>query len=81
MMQFIFRRKFSARNFTPDCIKYNCVATQYIGELCRYLLNAPANPDDAKLKLNYAFGNGIFQLYFYLNSLTHFSRNETGCLD
>ena len=35
------------------------MATQYIGELCRYLLNAPANPDDAKLKIRYALGNGM----------------------
>lgn len=55
----MFRRKFSARNFTPDCLKFNCVATQYIGELCRYLLNAPFNLDDSKLNLKYAFGNGM----------------------
>ena len=53
------RRKFSARSFTPDCLKYNCVATQYIGELCRYLLNAPVNPDDSKLQLKFALGNGM----------------------
>lgn len=55
----VIRRKFSARSFTRDCIKYRCVATQYIGELCRYLLNAPANPDDGKLQIRYAIGNGM----------------------
>lgn len=32
---------------------------QYIGELCRYLLNSPPNPDDGKLKLTYCYGNGM----------------------
>lgn len=31
---------------------------QYIGELCRFLLNAPPNPNDSKLCLKYAVGNG-----------------------
>ena len=32
---------------------------QYIGELCRYLVNAPPNPNDANLKLQFAMGNGM----------------------
>jgi fatty-acyl-CoA synthase len=32
---------------------------QYIGELCRYLCNAPPNADDAKLDITYAVGNGL----------------------
>lgn len=55
----VLRKKFSARSFTPDCIKYKCVAMQYIGELCRYLANAPPNPDDSKVRLRYAIGNGM----------------------
>jgi acyl-CoA synthetase (AMP-forming)/AMP-acid ligase II len=58
-MLYLYSKKFSARSFTPDCLKYNVIATQYIGELCRYLLNAPANPDDRNLKIKYAFGNGM----------------------
>ncbi len=47
------------RSFTTDCLRYNCDATQYIGELCRYLINAPPCEDDSKLNVKYAFGNGM----------------------
>ena len=47
------------RGFTPDMLKYKCVAVQYIGELCRYLVNAPPCADDAKLSIDYAIGNGM----------------------
>lgn len=53
------RKKFSVRSFASDCIKYNCTHMQYIGELCRYLLSAAPSADDAKLKLEYAYGNGM----------------------
>lgn len=55
----ILRKKFSARQFSSDCVKYKCNSAQYIGELCRYLINAPPSADDAKLRLDYAFGNGL----------------------
>ena len=55
----VLRRKFSVRNFTPDCLRFRCNVIQYIGELCRYLLNHPENPDEAKLRIDYAFGNGM----------------------
>ena len=32
---------------------------QYIGELCRYLANAPPNPDDINVGLKFAIGNGM----------------------
>ena len=32
---------------------------QYIGELCRFLVHAPVNPNDSKLTVKYAFGNGM----------------------
>lgn len=31
----VIRKKFSASNFWKDCVKYNCTASQYIGEICR----------------------------------------------
>jgi fatty-acyl-CoA synthase len=51
--------KFSARSFTADCIKYRCTTMQYIGELCRYLINAPPNPSDSKVGLRAVMGNGM----------------------
>lgn len=55
----VLRRKFSARAFSTDCVKYNCNIVQYIGELCRYLVNAAPNKDDERLNIDFAFGNGI----------------------
>src|SRR6202000_247463 len=33
--------KFSAGSFWHDVVRWECTLFQYIGELCRYLLNAP----------------------------------------
>ncbi|KAG0056011.1 hypothetical protein BGZ83_006624 [Gryganskiella cystojenkinii] len=55
----VLARKFSASNFWKDCITYDVTHFQYIGELCRYLLNAPESPLDKKHKVVLAFGNGM----------------------
>ena len=55
----IIRRKFSAREFFTDCGKYEATLFQYIGELCRYLLNAEVNPKERKHKIRMAIGNGL----------------------
>ncbi|BBF80521.1 long-chain-acyl-CoA synthetase [Asticcacaulis excentricus] len=58
----VIKRKFSASAFWPDVRSLNCTHIVYIGELCRYLVNAPvaANPDDeTKHRLKVAFGNGM----------------------
>ncbi|KAI3419381.1 hypothetical protein GPALN_006626 [Globodera pallida] len=40
------RTKFSATNFWKDCTRFECTVSQYIGEICRYLLAQPASPAD-----------------------------------
>lgn len=55
----VIRKKFSVRNFWTDCCKYNCNAAQYIGEICRYLLSAPENPEERKHNVQLMFGNGL----------------------
>ncbi|XP_033502662.2 long-chain fatty acid transport protein 6 isoform X2 [Epinephelus lanceolatus] len=35
----VLKKKFSASQFWKDCLKHNVTVVQYIGELCRYLLN------------------------------------------
>lgn len=55
----IIRRKFSAREFFTDCIKYKATMFQYIGELCRYLLNVEVNRKERKHKIRVAIGNGL----------------------
>ncbi|XP_066909185.1 long-chain fatty acid transport protein 4 [Halyomorpha halys] len=60
----VLRPKFSASNFWIDCIKYNCTAAQYIGEMCRYLLSQPPKPTDRHHKVRCVFGNGLkFQVW------------------
>ncbi|XP_034451524.1 long-chain fatty acid transport protein 1-like [Hippoglossus hippoglossus] len=55
----VIRRKFSATHFWDDCVKYNCTVTQYIGEICRYLLAQPVRPSEAHHRVRVAFGNGL----------------------
>lgn len=47
----VLRKKFSASNFWKDCIKYECTAFSYVGEVCRYLLNQPESPLDRQHKV------------------------------
>ncbi|VDM52859.1 unnamed protein product [Angiostrongylus costaricensis] len=55
----VIRRKFSASNFWKDCVKYRCTASQYIGEICRYLL-AQKPCDEEKLhRVRLMWGNGL----------------------
>ena len=49
--------KFSASQFWSDVVRWDCTLFQYIGELCRYLLNAP--PSDSAHRIRMACGNGL----------------------
>ncbi|MEN8159957.1 MAG: long-chain-acyl-CoA synthetase [Myxococcota bacterium] len=53
------RRKFSASRFWDDVRRFDATVFVYIGELCRYLLNQPASPDDRDHRLRIAGGNGL----------------------
>jgi len=55
----ILRRKFSSHHFFEDVRRHNVTVIQYIGELCRYLLQVPENPLDGKHKVRAAVGNGL----------------------
>jgi len=55
----LIREKFSARHFWDDIVDGDCTLFQYIGELCRYLLNAPANPRERAHRLRACCGNGL----------------------
>ena len=37
----VIRENFSASEFWDDIVNWDCTLFQYIGELCRYLVNAP----------------------------------------
>ena len=55
----VIARKFSATRFWSDCTQHDVTAIQYIGELCRYLHNSPAHPDERAHKIRVALGNGL----------------------
>ncbi len=55
----VISRKFSAKRFWSDCAQHDVTAIQYIGELCRYLLNSPEHPDERRHRIRTAIGNGL----------------------
>ena len=55
----VIREKFSAREFWDDIVRYDCTLFQYIGELCRYLVHSPPNPNETKHNIRLVCGNGL----------------------
>jgi fatty-acyl-CoA synthase len=55
----VIRDRFSAREFWDDIVRWDCTLFQYIGELCRYLLNSPPHPKERAHRLRLACGNGL----------------------
>jgi fatty-acyl-CoA synthase len=51
--------KFSASRFWPEVVEHQCTLFQYIGELCRYLINAPPSSEERQHELRLACGNGL----------------------
>ncbi|MCB1508961.1 MAG: long-chain-acyl-CoA synthetase [Hyphomicrobiaceae bacterium] len=55
----VIGEKFSAQSFWDHVVDNNCTMFQYIGELCRYLLNSPAHPKETQHRLRIISGNGL----------------------
>ena len=55
----VIREKFSAHEFWDDVINWDCTLFQYIGELCRYLANAPEQPREKQHRLRLCCGNEL----------------------
>ena len=55
----VLRQRFSASAFWKDVVDERCTLFQYIGELCRYLVNSPPQPDETRHALRLACGNGL----------------------
>lgn len=55
----VVRRKFSASAFWQDVHDYRITVFQYIGEICRYLLNRPPQPDERQHSLRCMLGAGL----------------------
>ncbi|RSL43061.1 hypothetical protein CEP54_015245 [Fusarium duplospermum] len=52
-------RKFSASRFSMQLVESRATRMLYVGELCRYLVNAPSSPADRAHKCIVAHGNGL----------------------
>jgi fatty-acyl-CoA synthase len=81
----ILRRKFSAHEFWEDCRRHRATLFAYIGELCRYLSNAPPDPRDGEHCLRGATGNGLrpeiwptFQKRFRIPRIVEFYGSTEG---
>jgi fatty-acyl-CoA synthase len=55
----VIRDKFSASQFWTDIEKWDCTLFQYIGELCRYLVNSESSPKETGHRIRMACGNGL----------------------
>jgi fatty-acyl-CoA synthase len=57
----VIRERFSASQFWPDVIRWDCTVFQYIGELCRYLLHNEPSAEETGHRVRMACGNGLRQ--------------------
>jgi fatty-acyl-CoA synthase len=55
----VIAEKFSAGKFWDDIERFDCTVFQYIGELCRYLLQAAPSGPAIRHGLRLAVGNGL----------------------
>ncbi|WP_175650501.1 long-chain-acyl-CoA synthetase [Pseudomonas sp. Marseille-P9899] len=55
----VVRRKFSVSEFWRDVVRHNISVFQYIGEICRYLLNRPEQPGERDHNLRCMLGAGL----------------------
>ncbi|KAF9893548.1 hypothetical protein FE257_010860 [Aspergillus nanangensis] len=52
-------KKFSHSTFWPEVVSSQADTMQYVGELCRYLINGKPTPLDRQHKIQMAWGNGM----------------------
>ncbi|XP_059946550.1 long-chain fatty acid transport protein 3 isoform X1 [Mesoplodon densirostris] len=55
----VLKSKFSAGQFWEDCQQHGVTVFQYIGELCRYLVNQPPNKAEHGHKVRLVVGSGL----------------------
>lgn len=81
----VLRERFSVSSFWKDVAEERCTVFQYIGELCRYLLNAPHHPHETRHRLRLACGNGLrgevwepFQRRFHIPQILEYYASTEG---
>jgi fatty-acyl-CoA synthase len=51
--------RFSTSRFWDEVVDNGCTIFQYVGELCRYLVNAPPHPKERQHRIRLCTGNGL----------------------
>jgi fatty-acyl-CoA synthase len=81
----VIGRKFSARRFWEEIVEWDCSMFQYIGELCRYLVNSAPHAREHDHRLRLACGNGLrgdvwdlFQRRFRIPQVLEFYASTEG---
>ena len=81
----VLRERFSARSFWQDVCAERCTLFQYIGELCRYLINSPQQTEETQHSLRLACGNGLradvwpeFQQRFHIPQILEYYASTEG---
>jgi len=81
----VIKPRFSASRFWNDIAEWDCTLFQYIGELCRYLVNAPPHPREAEHHLRLCCGNGLradiwseFKRRFHIPQILEFYASTEG---
>jgi fatty-acyl-CoA synthase len=55
----LIRQRFSASRFWDDVVECDCTLFQYIGELCRYLINSAPHHRETEHRIRLCCGNGL----------------------
>jgi len=55
----LIRQRFSTSRFWDDIVEWDCTLFQYIGELCRYLINSAPHPREMEHRIRLCCGNGL----------------------
>jgi fatty-acyl-CoA synthase len=83
----VIRDRFSVSQFWPDVARSGATIFQYIGELCRYLVQADSCDDERRHGLRLACGNGLradvwerFQQRFGIPQVLEFYAASEGCV-
>src|SRR6201995_2624486 len=81
----ILKRRLSVHEFWPDIHRYGATMFEYIGEVCRYLLNAPSSPLERGHEIRAITGNGLrpeiwreFQTRFDIPRIVEFYGSTEG---
>ena len=53
------RDGFSTSAFWSDCVQFGATVVPYIGEVCRFLLQAPESPDEHRHRVRLFYGAGL----------------------